>query len=71
MSQLVDLTEIKALSVLERITVVEEIWDSIAAEQDAVPLTVAQREELNRRLQAYDAARSEGSSWQELRSRIQ
>jgi putative addiction module component (TIGR02574 family) len=67
----VDLSGIKAMSVPERILVVEEIWDSIAAEQDSIPLTVAQRDELDRRLDAFDASPDEGRSWQEVKSRIQ
>jgi putative addiction module component (TIGR02574 family) len=67
----VDLSGIKAMSVPERILVVEEIWDSIAAEQDSIPLTAAQRDELDRRLDAFDASPDEGSTWQEVKSRIQ
>ncbi|HWN42379.1 MAG TPA: addiction module protein [Thermoanaerobaculia bacterium] len=37
------------LSVEERLQLVEEIWDSTAATQEAVPLTQAQIEELDRR----------------------
>jgi putative addiction module component (TIGR02574 family) len=67
----VDLSGIKAMSVPERILVVEEIWDSIAADQDSIPLTVGQRDELDRRLDAFDASQDEGCSWQEVKSRIQ
>jgi putative addiction module component (TIGR02574 family) len=70
MTQLIDLSEIKALSIPQRILVVEEIWDSIAAEQDHVPLTSAQREELDRRLLASESDPTEGSSWEEVKSRI-
>ena len=48
--QLPDLVE---LSVAERIIVVEQIWDSIATEQEAVTLTPAQEAELDRRLESY------------------
>jgi len=41
------------LSVSERIQLVEDIWDSIAAVPDSVPLTEEQKEELGRRLSAY------------------
>ena len=40
---------IERLSVEERLSLVEEIWDSIA---EATPLTEAQREELDRRMNA-------------------
>lgn len=70
MNQSIDLSGIKALSVPERILVVEEIWDTIVAEQGAVPQTTAQREELDRRLQAFESAPTEGSSWSDVKSRI-
>lgn len=62
--------EIKKLSVAERILLVEEIWDSIAADQESVKPTEAQRQELDRRLEAYHTSPEEGSSWEEIRRRI-
>ena len=44
-----------ALPIVERIQIVEDIWDSIAADQKAIPITDEQRNELDRRLDAYDA----------------
>lgn len=46
---------LKALPIEERIRLVEDLWDSIAADQRSVPLTDAQRTELDRRLDAYEA----------------
>lgn len=46
-------SEILKLSVAERIQLAEDIWDSIAAEPEELPLTPAQREELLRRSAAY------------------
>jgi putative addiction module component (TIGR02574 family) len=34
---------------------VEDLWDSIADEQGALPLTGEQREELDRRLDTYES----------------
>jgi putative addiction module component (TIGR02574 family) len=45
--------ELLELSVSERIQRVEDVWDSIAAVPDAVPLTEPQKEELDRRLDSY------------------
>ena len=59
------------LSVAERILVVEQIWDSIAADQEAMQLTAAQKAELDRRLDAYRKSPGEGSSWAEVKARIQ
>jgi putative addiction module component (TIGR02574 family) len=62
--------EIKKLSVAERILLVEEIWDSIALDQESLELTEAQRQELDRRLDAYKASPEDGSSWEEIKQRI-
>ncbi len=37
----------------ERIKLVEDLWDSIVEDQQAVPLTAEQKAELDRRLNAY------------------
>ena len=52
---------LKHLSVDERIRLVEDLWDSIAADQNALPLTPEQRLELDRRLDRYgdDAAETQ------------
>ncbi|HYM44365.1 MAG TPA: addiction module protein [Steroidobacteraceae bacterium] len=52
--------KLKELPLDERIKLVEDLWDSIAAEQKALPLTSAQREELDRRLDAYEIDKNPG-----------
>jgi putative addiction module component (TIGR02574 family) len=44
------LEEILSLSVEERIQLVEDVWDSIAQHPESLPVTEAQRKELDRRL---------------------
>jgi putative addiction module component (TIGR02574 family) len=61
---------IEQLSVAERIIVVEEIWDSIAAEQASLPVTPAQQEELDRRLEAYGESPTAGAPWEKVKSRL-
>ena len=46
---------LKELPVDERMRLVEELWDSIAVDQSALPLTEEQRQELDRRLDAFEA----------------
>jgi putative addiction module component (TIGR02574 family) len=70
MSEIHTSPEIKKLSVAERILLVEEIWDSIAADQEFLEITLAQKQELDRRLDAYHASGDEGSSWEEVKKRI-
>jgi putative addiction module component (TIGR02574 family) len=62
---------IDQLSVAQRILLVEEIWDSIVAESDQVPLTDGQKQDLERRLAAYEANPKAGSSWDEVKARLQ
>jgi putative addiction module component (TIGR02574 family) len=62
---------IDQLSVAERILLVEEIWDSIAEEDEEIPLTEAQRLDLQRRVAAYEANPKAGSSWEEVKARLQ
>ena len=69
MNQTID--EFRKLSVTERIQLVEDIWDSIAVDSpDAVQLTPAQREEIQRRLQAHDADPSTAVPWEQVRSEL-
>lgn len=49
-----DITTLRDLSVEQRLHLVEELWDSIAADQNALPFTSEQRAELDRRLDAYE-----------------
>ncbi len=44
----------------ERIKLVEDLWDSIAADQQALQLTAEQRAELDRRLDAYEIDKNRG-----------
>ncbi len=71
MEQCLTPSEIKKLSVAERILIVEEIWDSIAAEQESVQLTEAQKTELDRRIASCDASPNEGKSWEEIKRRLE
>jgi putative addiction module component (TIGR02574 family) len=61
---------IDQLSVAQRILLVEEIWESIAEEAGEVPLTEPQRQDLQRRLAAYEADPKAGSSWEEVKARL-
>lgn len=53
-------TKPQQLPLEERIRLVEDLWDSIAADQQALPLTSAQKAELDRRLDAYDIDNNRG-----------
>ena len=63
-------TEAKKLSIPERILLAEEVWNSIVEDQEKLQLTNSQRNELNRRIEDYDASPREGCSWDEVTNRI-
>ncbi len=52
--------KLSKLPIDERIKLVEELWDSIASDQKALPLTDEQKAELDRRLDAYEADGNRG-----------
>lgn len=64
------LAEITQLSTAERIQLVEDIWDTIAAQPEEISLTEAQMQELDRRLNAYHQNPQAGASWQEVQQRV-
>lgn len=58
---------IERLSIQERISLVEEIWDSIA---EVTPLTDAQRIELDRRLQDHETNPGDVVPWEVVKASI-
>jgi putative addiction module component (TIGR02574 family) len=64
---------INELSPEERLRRIEELWDSLNKTPGSVPLTNAQREELDRRLDDLERSGPEGIPWdkvlQQIRSR--
>ncbi len=71
MSQTLKSLKIDQLSVAQRILLVEEIWDSIAAEADEAPLSEAQKQDIQRRLRWYAANPKAGSSWEVVKARLE
>ncbi len=66
----VDIQQILRLSVEERLQLVEEIWDSIADHPESLPVTEAQKRELDRRLADYEANPRQGRTWEEVRDSL-
>jgi putative addiction module component (TIGR02574 family) len=64
------LADLLNLSVSERILLVEDIWDSIAELPEAVVLSEEQREELDRRLEAYHQNSKTGSPWDVVKAKV-
>jgi len=64
-----ELTEqAKKLSISDRILLVEEIWDTIAEENQAFELTDAQKQELDRRLESVRTNPGHGRTWDEIKA---
>jgi putative addiction module component (TIGR02574 family) len=66
----VQIEELLKLSVAERIQLVEDLWDSIAADPENVPLSEPQLEELRRRLAEHRANPDSAVPWEEVRRRL-
>ena len=60
--------EAKKLSIPERLALVEEIWDSIAEDNEYFELTEEQRQELDRRLDSFRTNPSQGRTWEEIKA---
>jgi putative addiction module component (TIGR02574 family) len=58
------------LTAAERILLAEDLWDSVTAEQEAPPLTPAQQEELQRRVEAADRGEATYSPWMDVKRRL-
>jgi putative addiction module component (TIGR02574 family) len=64
------LTDILDLSVAERIQLVHDVWDSIAAEPEELPLADEERQEIGRRLADLEANPGVGRPWAEVKARL-
>jgi putative addiction module component (TIGR02574 family) len=63
--------DFKALSISERIQLVEDIWDSIAEETPTpFQLSASERAELHRRLADHQADPDSGIPWEQVRASL-
>ncbi|AFW94868.1 addiction module protein [Dolichospermum sp. UHCC 0352] len=62
--------DISELSIAERIQLAEDLWDSILEQQEELPLSQAQQQELERRLENYKKNPTNGSSWEDVKKRL-
>ena len=60
-----NIQEILALSVEERILMMEKIWDSI--EHDNLAMTNLQKEELDKRLERFKQGKTKFHSWDDIK----
>lgn len=62
--------DIEQLSRDERLSLIEELWDSLAPVQDQVALSDAQRNELDDRLAEMDRDSALGIPWDQMLRQI-
>ncbi len=62
--------QILALSISEKLQLIEYIWDSLVVDADKIPLTESQKQELDRRLASYQNLENQGESWEVVKQRI-
>jgi putative addiction module component (TIGR02574 family) len=58
------------LSPSEKLQLVEDLWNDLAATPDAVPIHEWQKEELSRRKARLEANPASGMSWEEIKQRV-
>jgi putative addiction module component (TIGR02574 family) len=63
-------TDTLALSIPERIQLVEDIWDTIAAEAQSIELTEDEKRIIDERLEAYHRNPDSGSPCEDVYKRI-
>lgn len=66
----ISVSDLLHLSVAERIQLVEDLWDSIATEPEAMELTQAQKEELDRRMAEHKSDPGSAIPWEDVRARL-
>ncbi len=66
-----DIPEITRLTIPEKILLLEDLWDSIAAEESSVPVPQSHREELDRRLAEYERDPGRLLTLDDLRERLE
>ncbi len=62
--------EIETLSVEERLSLIERVWDSLSETSTHIPLTDSQREELDRRIDELEQEGPVGVPWEDLPDEI-
>ena len=61
--------ELSRLRPSERLTLISQLWDSLANEH--LPLSDAQRDELDRRLATLETDRREGVTWEAMKAELE
>lgn len=58
------------LNVEDRLTLAQQLWDSLSEEVMRLPLTPAQRQEVDRRLEAHRANPQAAIPWEQVEAEV-
>jgi putative addiction module component (TIGR02574 family) len=70
MSDLTSNFDFHGLSSPEKLELIGQLWDSIPESNESLPLSEFHRQELERRLEAADAAPDAATPWEQIRARL-
>lgn len=62
--------DIDRMAPADRLQLIEELWDSLSGAAEAIPLTEAQKSELDRRLDVVDRGDDTGIPWSDVLARL-
>lgn len=62
--------EIDNLNVEERLELIESLWESLVVDPSNIPVTDAQKQMLDERLDEIDAGDDAGIPWEDVKARI-
>ncbi len=66
--ELLSQNELSRLTPPERLALITQLWDSL--EDNQLPVSTAQTEELDRRLATLDTDRQQGVTWESLKAEL-
>jgi putative addiction module component (TIGR02574 family) len=66
----IELPQIQAMSIAEKINLVENLWDSIAQHDDQVPVLASHAKELSARLARYEGKQESLLTLQALQQKV-
>jgi putative addiction module component (TIGR02574 family) len=62
--------DVDSLTPVERLQLIDDLWESLSRTSEAVPLSEAHSRELDLRLDELDAGENAGIPWQRVLDRI-
>ena len=54
----------------EKVTLAQQLWDSVVNDQNAIELTAAQKNELDNTLTPFESDQNIGSDWNSIKPKI-